>query len=262
MDKSTATVISCKEIAESIWDLRLRMAETFSGEIRPGQFVGLYPGSAARLLMRPISICGYSGGGETPVQLRLVFRAGGAGTRELAGAQAGDAMDVLGPLGNGYDLDRLAPGRVLLLGGGIGIPPLLGLTRALTERGAQVTAALGYRNGDLFLKEDFEAAGARVLIATEDGSAGVRGNVLDAVRAAQAEADVLCACGPLPMLRAIKAYAAGRPCWLSLEERMACGVGACLGCVVRTRDIDAHSRVHNARVCTEGPVFAAEDVEI
>ncbi len=266
MEKCTTTVSTCAEIAETIYDLQLQLPETSRWEVRPGQFVGLYPGSAARLLMRPISICT----AIKPDRLRLVFRAGGPGTKELAGLRPGETVDVLGPLGNGYDVEMLAGGRVLLLGGGIGIPPMLGLARSLTAADAEVTAVLGYRNGELFLKDDFERAAAHVLIACEDGSTGVRGNVLDALRVAQEEtahevpADAICACGPLPMLRAVRRYAAERklPCFISLEERMACGVGACLGCVVRTRAVDGHSHVRNARICTEGPVFAAEDVEI
>ena len=105
---------------------------------------------------------------------------------------------------------------------------------------------------------------ARLLIATEDGSVGTKGNVLDAVRENEVSADVICACGPMPMLRAVKQYAEeqGIPAYISLEERMACGVGACLGCVTKTVSVDSHSHVHNARICTEGPVFDAKEVEI
>ncbi|MBQ3974048.1 MAG: dihydroorotate dehydrogenase electron transfer subunit, partial [Lachnospiraceae bacterium] len=115
----------------------------------------------------------------------------------------------------------------------------------------------------LFLKEEFEKY-CPVLVATEDGSRGIKGNVLDAVRAAGISPDVICACGPSPMLRAVKAYAeeAGTLCFISLEERMACGVGACLGCVAPTTKKDDHSHVNNTRVCTEGPVFDAEYIAL
>ena len=173
-------------------------------------------------------------------------------------------MDLLGVLGNGYDTEKLMGKRVLLLGGGIGIPPMLELAAVLNGKSAaEVTAVMGYRNGDLFLTHELEQF-ARLLIATEDGSVGTKGNVLDAVRENEVSADVICACGPMPMLRAVKQYAEeqGIPAYISLEERMACGVGACLGCVTKTVSVDSHSHVHNARICTEGPVFDAKEVEI
>ena len=122
---------------------------------------------------------------------------------------------------------------------------------------------MGYRDADCFLREDFEKNG-EVYIATEDGSVGTKGNVMDAIRENALKADVIYACGPMPMLRAIKRYAeeAGINAYISLEERMACGVGACLGCVCKTTKKDAHSHVNNARICTDGPVFEAKEVEI
>ena len=121
---------------------------------------------------------------------------------------------------------------------------------------------LGYRD-ILFLENEFEAYGD-VYVATEDGSAGTPGNVIDAIRANGLDADVMFACGPTPMLRALKAYAAeqGIECWLSLEEKMACGIGACLACVCQSKDVDAHSQVHNKRICKDGPVFLAQEVEL
>ena len=121
---------------------------------------------------------------------------------------------------------------------------------------------LGYRDA-LFLNDEFEQYG-KVYVATEDGSAGTKGNVIDAIKANGLEADVIYACGPTPMLRALKAYAAenGIECWLSLEEKMACGIGACLGCVCKTKEKDAHSNVCNKRICKDGPVFLATEVEI
>ena len=173
---------------------------------------------------------------------------------------------MLGILGNGYDLEKLRGKHVLLLGGGIGVPPMLELAAALqgtADSGTKVTAVMGYRNSGLFLKDEMEVF-ADVYTATEDGSAGTKGNVLDAVRENKIQADVVCACGPLPMLRAIKRYAQEKniPAYISLEERMACGVGVCLGCVAKTTKVDDHSKVHNARVCVEGPVFSADDVDL
>ena len=124
-------------------------------------------------------------------------------------------------------------------------------------------AVLGYRDSQMFLKDEFEAYGS-VHVATEDGSAGTRGNVLDAIREEGLDAQVIYACGPTPMLRALKAYAAenGIECWLSLEEKMACGIGACLACVCKSKEIDEHSQVHNKRICKDGPVFLADDIEL
>ena len=148
----------------------------------------------------------------------------------------------------------------MVIGGGIGVPPMLELAKNLP---GDVTAVMGYRNAQTFLADEFESV-SHLEIATEDGSIGTKGNVLDAIREKDLQADVIYACGPTPMLRAIKAYAAENHirCYLSLEERMACGIGACLACVCQSKDIDDHSHVHNKRVCKDGPVFAAEEVEL
>lgn len=260
--KTTMTVVENRRLSGEIYSLTLRYPEGEAPEeVRPGQFAGIYPNNASMLLPRPISICRWEPGkGE----LRFVFRTAGAGTAELASLKPGDCVDMLGILGNGYDLTALAGKKVLLLGGGIGIPPMVELAAALSGLpGTEVTAVMGYRDSGLFLTEELGQF-AELVIATEDGSIGTKGNVLDAVRRRGVEAEALCACGPMPMLRAVKKYAAekGIPAYISLEERMACGVGACLGCVARTVNVDSHSRVRNARICTEGPVFDAEEVEI
>lgn len=146
-----------------------------------------------------------------------------------------------------------------MIGGGIGIPPMLGLAKA---RKGENLAVLGFRD-QLFLQQEFRSC-SQVYVATEDGSAGTKGNVLDAIREDGLMADVIYACGPTPMLRAVKAYAMERSleCWLSLEERMACGIGACLACVCQSKEIDSHSNVHNKRICKDGPVFPAQEVEL
>ena len=270
--KTEMTVLDSHRLTGDIWSLELGYApEDVPDVVRPGQFAGLYPGGGDMLLMRPISICRWNPGSRS---LRFVYRAAGKGTRSFTKLRQGDHIGMLGILGNGYDLERLRGRRVVLLGGGIGVPPMLELAASLREdapsadngsstAGTQVTAVLGYRDSALFLREEMEAF-AEVCIATEDGSVGTKGNVLDAVRENGIEADVICACGPLPMLRAVRDYAKehGIPAFLSLEERMACGVGVCLGCVTKTTGVDSHSGVHNARVCVEGPVFSADEVAI
>lgn len=253
--KQTAVVISQREIAPDIYDMWLETA--LAREAGPGQFLGIYPKDKSTLLPRPISICEIN---EQIGALRLVYRVAGAGTREFSGYEAGDSVSVLGVLGNGFPLEQGMRKKVFLMGGGIGVPPILELAKRL-EGDKQII--LGYRDQKLFLKDDLKQNG-RVYVATEDGTVGTRGNVMDAIRENGLEAEVIFACGPMPMLRAIKAYAAkkGIPAYISLEEHMACGVGACLGCVVKTKEIDGHSHVHNARICTEGPVFEAAEVEI
>ena len=254
--KLTAAVASQEKLAEGIYSMWIK-AETIASQARPGQFVSLYSKDGARLLPRPISLCEID---REQGQIRLVYRIAGAGTEEFSHYQAGDLIDVLGPLGNGFPVDGLEGKTAFLIGGGIGIPPMLELAKELS---CQVQAVLGYRDNSLFLKKEFENYGS-VYVATEDGSAGTKGNVLDAIRENGLHADIIFACGPTPMLKALKAYAGeqGIPCYPSLEERMACGIGACLACVCQSKEIDSHSHVHNKRICKDGPVFAAEEVEL
>ena len=253
--KETAVILEQREISEQIYSLWLH-ADDIVREARPGQFVSVYCRDESRLLPRPISICELD---KESGRLRLVYRAVGAGTQEFSGYGPGETLELIGPLGNGFPLDK-GYEKPLLIGGGIGVPPMVELAKWLPGDKAIVS---GYRNGDLFLKEEL-SRNAALYVATEDGSAGTKGNVLDAVRENRLEADAIFACGPAPMLRALKAYAAqqGIDCYLSLEERMACGIGACLACVCTSKDVDAHTNVKNKRICKDGPVFAAEEIEL
>ncbi len=253
--KVKTTIVSQKQIAEQIYDLWLETE--LAQDAHAGQFVAVYPQNAATLLPRPISICEAD---KEQCRLRLVYRVAGKGTAEFSAYRAGDTLEVLGVLGNGFPIEAAKGKRVFLMGGGIGIPPMLELSKELD---AEKHILLGYRNQDLFLQDDLGENG-QVYIATEDGSVGVQGNVMDIIKVNDLHADIIMACGPMPMLRAIKQYAAeqGIDAYLSLEERMACGVGACLGCVCKTKEIDHHSHVNNARICTDGPVFEAGEVDI
>ena len=253
--KETAVILEQREISDQIYSLWLH-ADDIVREARPGQFVSVYCRDESRLLPRPISICELD---KESGRLRLVYRAVGAGTQEFSFYGPGETLELVGPLGNGFPLDK-GYEKPLLIGGGIGVPPMVELAKWLPGDKAIVS---GYRNGDLFLKEEL-SRNAALYVATEDGSAGTKGNVLDAVRENRIEADAIFACGPAPMLRALKAYAAeeGIDCYLSLEERMACGIGACLACVCTSKDVDAHTNVKNKRICKDGPVFAAEEIEL
>lgn len=262
--KVTATVYEQTEIADHIFDMWIET--DLAADAKAGQFIAVYPRNASTLLPRPISICEAD---KEHGRLRIVYRIAGQGTNEFSKYHAGNPISILGTLGNGFPIEAAAGKKVFLMGGGIGIPPMLELARELAEQNAQngtsaqIQIVVGYRNNQLFLKDELEKYGT-VYVATEDGSVGTKGNVMDAIAQNGLCADVIMACGPMPMLRAIKKYAQEKqiPAYISLEERMACGVGACLGCVCRTTKKDAHSHVNNARICTDGPVFPAEDVDI
>lgn len=247
-----ACVIRQEEIASEIYSLWLK-TEQLAAHAGPGQFVSVYCNDGSRLLPRPISICEIDreNGG-----IRLVYRVVGEGTEEFSRLRAGAHVKVVGPLGNGFVTGKK---KAVLIGGGIGIPPMLELAKQLD---CEKQIVLGYRDRELFLADELKEYG-EVFVATEDGSVGTEGNVLDAIWANDLHADVIYACGPTPMLRALKDYAAENhiECWISMEERMACGIGACLACVCRSKEKDAHSNVKNKRVCKEGPVFRAEEVE-
>ncbi|MBR5247937.1 MAG: dihydroorotate dehydrogenase electron transfer subunit [Lachnospiraceae bacterium] len=259
--KVTATVISQKEIAPAIYDMWI--ATDLAEQALPGQFICVYPKNKSTLLPRPISICEVAGDKKA---LRIVYRIAGQGTTEFSGYQAGESVEVLGTLGNGFPVAAGKGKKVFLMGGGIGVPPILQLAKELREEGLakeEIQIVVGYRDSRMFLKEDLEQYGT-VYVATEDGSFGTKGNVMNAIEENGISADVIFACGPMPMLRAIKQYAEEKDitAYISLEEHMACGVGACLGCVVKTKKADHHSHVHNARICTDGPVFEAAEVDI
>lgn len=250
--KETALVLSQENLAPGVYSMWIKTA--CAKTAKPGQFITVYTKDKSKLLPRPISICQINAAEE---KLRIVYRVLGAGTKEFSAYQAGDAIEVMGPLGNGFPLDGK---KAILVGGGIGVPPMLGLAEALD---CEKQIVMGYRDANLFLKEEFDKNG-QVYIATDDGSVGTKGNVIDAIKANGVRGDVIYACGPTPMLRGLKAYAeeAGITLYISLEEKMACGIGACLACVCKTKEVDEHSNVHNKRICKDGPVFLASEVDL
>lgn len=257
-EKEQAAVVSQEQLADGIFSMWIETKA--AAEAKPGQFISMYTNDGSKLLPRPISICEIE---KEKGRLRVVYRVTGedTGTEQFATMKAGDTVPVIGPLGNGFPFEKAEGKRVFLMGGGIGVPPILELAKQMQCAKKQIV--VGYRDAATFLKEEFEANG-EVYISTEDGSVGTKGNVMDAIREQKLEADMIYACGPTPMLRAIKQFAEekGIECYISLEERMACGIGACLACVCKSRDKDHHSNVHNKRICKDGPVFLATEVEI
>lgn len=248
--KETAIVVSQKEIGTGIYDMVLRFPEG-AKEAKAGQFLAMYCNDQTKLLPRPISICGIDAAAGT---LRVVYRIAGEGTRQFSEMKAGDTLEVMGPLGNGFTMKKE---KAIIVGGGIGIPPMLELAKQLD---CEKTVVLGYRD-ELFLKEEFEDT-ADVKVATEDGSCGTKGTVIDAIKACQVDGAVIYACGPMPMLKALAEYADEHQmeAQISLEERMACGIGACLGCICKSKEKDHHTNVNNKRICKDGPVFDAKEV--
>lgn len=250
MVKERAVIVSQKCIGTDIYDMVLSFPKG-AKEAKPGQFIAMYCEDGTKLLPRPISICGIDAEKGT---LRVVYRIAGEGTRLFSEMREGDSLEVLGPLGNGFTMKEE---KAIIVGGGIGIPPMLELAKQLS---CEKTVVLGYRD-ELFLKDEFESY-ADVVVATEDGSCGTKGTVIDAIKEAGVDGKVIYACGPMPMLKALAEYAEAHDmeAQISLEERMACGIGACLGCICKTKKKDHHTNVNNQRICKDGPVFDAKEV--
>ena len=247
-DVKLCKLILKREINKDIFDFIVSAPE-FADVAQAGQFAQIKV--TGKTLRRPISICAVD---RTLGTLRFVFQIRGEGTEELAKVRQGDMLDILAPLGMGFPL--FEGKRAMLIGGGIGVPPLL---QAAAFYGENSVAALGFRNKDaVILTEDFEKLGTKTITATDDGSFGYNGLVTDLIEAENA--DVIYACGPTPMLKAVKAFAQKRniECYLSLEERMACGVGACLGCA--TKLLRENGEEYYGHVCKDGPVFNSEAV--
>ena len=240
-------------LGEGLYQLVLD-APQIAAAAQCGQFVHIACGEG-NLLRRPISICEAGEG-----RLRIVFQVKGEGTRWLADRKEGDTLDVLGPLGHGFDTAALGA-RPVLLGGGIGVPPMLQAAKCAKAAGAAPRAVLGFRNkGAVILEEDFRAV-CETFVTTDDGSYARHGFVTDVLQELVADATGVAACGPKPMLKAIAAIAkqAGLPCQVSMEERMGCGIGACLVCACALKAENGETRY--GHVCKDGPVFNAEEVE-
>jgi len=254
--KELCKILSQKEIASDIFEL------TINGELvtqisSPGQFVhikvsnGLDP-----LLRRPISISSYN---YEQKSLTMIYRKDGRGTSMLAELRPGMFVDILGPLGNGFPVDEVSIGdTALLVGGGIGVPPLYELSNQLVAKGVNVIHVLGFQTASaVFYEEEFLKNG-ETYVATADGSYGRKGFVTDVMK--ELQFDCIYTCGPTPMLRAIEQNYQDKKVFLSLEERMGCGIGACFACVCKKKDDP--TGVSYKKVCSDGPVFRAGEVLI
>ncbi|WP_099225305.1 dihydroorotate dehydrogenase electron transfer subunit [Listeria costaricensis] len=247
-------VVSQKIIADQIYELKLKGENVRS--MSAGQFLMIRPTRADLLLRRPISLCQIDRETETAT---LLYRAMGEGTKSLTRLEAGMTADVVGPLGHGFDLTLIESGRpYLLVGGGIGVPPLYELGRQIQARGGIVTFVNGFASQkDVFYEAEMKQIGT-VHITTEDGSYGTKGYVTDVTQYLSFDPALIFSCGPHPMLTAIKqAYPATRT-YLSLEERMACGLGACYACVCEKNTPETG----HLKVCQDGPVFRADEVRL
>ncbi len=248
----TAPVLSKKNIAAGIWDMELYCPKA-AAEAVPGQFVDIK--AEGFTLRRPISICGIDKDKGT---LRIVFEERGKGTAQIARVNVGECLDIIAPLGHGFELlDKSS--KAVMIGGGIGTPPMLPLAQ---HYGENASVIFGFRNSRaVILKDDVIKAGAELILCTDDGSEGRKGFVTDALAdlLSQSKPDIIYACGPMIMLKRIAQAAKdnGIRCQISLEERMACGVGACLGCACVTKQDGEKVYRH---VCKNGPVFEAEEV--
>lgn len=240
MKQGIYTIESNRPLTADVWELRL-LGDT-SAITAPGQFVNIR--LEGMFLRRPISICDWDERGLT-----LIYKVVGKGTEYMSRLAPGQQLDLLTGLGNGFDVAKCGQ-RTVLLGGGVGVPPMYGLAKALLAAGKIPVAVLGFnRAEEIFYADAFRALGVETIVATADGSAGVKGFVTDAL---PEEYDYFCTCGPLPMLKAV--YNSTKTSGLlSFEERMGCGFGACMGCSCQTK-------YGNKRICKDGPVLEKEEI--
>ena len=241
-------VVSQEEIAPAIFELVLEgeMVEA----MKAGQFLHLRVPDDAHLLRRPISISSIDKAKNNAI---FIYRIEGSGTAIFSTLKTGDSLDVMGPQGNGFDLSDLdKQSHVLLVGGGIGVPPLLEVAKQLDERGVDVTTVLGFATKDAVILEDELSKYSKVFVTTDDGSYGIKGNISVVINECDTEFDAIYSCGAPGMMKYINQTFYDHPrAYLSLESRMACGMGACYACVLKVPDSETVSQ----RVCEDGPVF-------
>jgi len=249
-EKIKTKILSNKTIANNVYEMQLEVPSIVK-EAKAGQFVNLYLRDESKLLPRPISIC------EVDIKtgiLILVYAVFGEGTKIISGYKAGEVIQIMGPFGNGYDISEGS--THLLVGGGVGTPPLVELAKRLT---GDIIIVVGFKS-ETYLVDQLKKHG-RVYVATDDGSNGYHGTVVDVLEAHKITADMVYACGPKPMLKALQKWInqENMPAQLSLEERMGCGFGACVGCVVKVVSTNDAGYDYK-KVCVDGPVFDSKEV--
>ena len=241
MKQGIFEILTNEALTASVY--RMTLEGDTSAITAPGQFVNIR--LTGKFLRRPISVCDCEDG-----VLTIVYKVVGHGTAQLAAMAKGEKLDLLTGLGNGYDLE-LTGEAPLLVGGGVGVPPMYYLAKKLREQGKQVQVILGFNTAsEIFFEEAFKALGCAVTVATADGSYGVKGFVTDAMQGLSYTH--FCACGPEPMLKALY-KASNTSGQMSFEERMGCGFGACMGCSCKTL-------TGNKRICKDGPVMKKEEI--
>ncbi|PYZ93215.1 dihydroorotate dehydrogenase electron transfer subunit [Salipaludibacillus keqinensis] len=248
-----------KQIADNIFMMKLT-GNSVSHMDSPGQFIHLKVADGIDpLLRRPISICDVDAGSQ---ELKIIYRTEGKGTKQLSEKKVSDTVNVLGPLGEGFPTDHMERGETaLLVGGGVGVPPLYYLAKKLAAKGIDLQIILGFRSEkDVFLEEEFKKLG-QVTVTTEDGSRGLKGYVTDGMAQLDVPYQTYYTCGPTPMLRAVQLSAKSEG-YVSLEERMGCGVGACLACVCDVAEDHIGEGKKYRKACSDGPVFIAGEVII
>ena len=241
MKQSIFTILTNEALTPSVY--RMTLSGDTSAITAPGQFVNIR--LAGKFLRRPISVCDWEEG-----KLTVVYKVVGHGTAQMAAMTPGESLDILTGLGNGYDL-TLTGEHPVLVGGGVGVPPMYGLAKHLRAMGKEVQVILGFNTkAEIFYEQEFKDLGCTVTVTTADGSYGVKGFVTDAMK--NMHYSHFCACGPEPMLKAL--YAASTTSGqMSFEERMGCGFGACMGCSCKTL-------TGNKRICKDGPVMKKEEI--
>ena len=241
MKQGIFQILSNKALTENVY--KMVLAGDTSAITAPGQFVNIQ--LAGKFLRRPISVCDWDA--ET---LTIIYKVVGKGTEQMSRMASGETLDLLTGLGNGYDL-TLSGDKPLLLGGGVGVPPMYALAKALIKEGKQVSVILGFnKKNEVFYEEEFKALGCAVTVTTADGSYGKRGFVTDAL---PEDYTYFYTCGPEPMLKAVY-RATTTSGQMSFEERMGCGFGACMGCSCKTL-------TGYKRICKDGPVMKKEEIQ-
>lgn len=246
MQEERVKILSNTNIAKDTW--RMELSADMAKNMKPGQFVNIKIDGF--MLRRPISISSVE-----EDKFVIVYKVVGDGTKKLSMMHANHSLDVFGPLGSSYPLHE-EENEILIIGGGVGVPPLYELAKQYRKMNKKVYVVLGFNDADsVFYEEEFKALGCDVSVATMDGSYGIKGTVMDAIKEKDIKADFTCSCGPRPMLKAVEAkYTRG---YMSFEARMACGIGACMACVAK--DKKEENMYH--RICKEGPVFPIGKVE-